>query len=60
MINIDTLKFFEALVGMERGGVLNKVFDSPTSGRASVFEIGAGWGGDFVIRSKYSFQIRHT
>ena len=42
LYNVDTLKFFEVLVGMERGGVLPAVraIDRPV-----VCEIGAGWGG---------------
>ncbi len=38
--NVDTLKYFEVLVGMQRAGVL----DAPAS-RRMVCEIGGGWGG---------------
>lgn len=43
LYNIDTLKFYEVLIAMQRGGVL-----SPLRGgaeRAVVAEIGPGWGG---------------
>lgn len=42
LYNTDTLKFFEALVALERGAVLDEI-RSP--GRKLVCEIGAGWGG---------------
>ena len=43
LYNLDTLKFFEALIALDRGGVL----DDFRSGRERrlVWEIGAGWGG---------------
>jgi hypothetical protein len=42
LFNVDTLKFYEVLIAMERGGVLGAVrgLDRPL-----VCEIGAGWGG---------------
>lgn len=42
LFNVDTLKYYEVLVGMERGGVLAamRAIDRPL-----VCEIGAGWGG---------------
>ncbi len=42
LFNIDTLKFYEVLIGMERGGVLAamRAIDRPV-----VCEIGAGWAG---------------
>jgi glycosyltransferase involved in cell wall biosynthesis len=42
LFNVDTLKFYEVLIGMERGGVLGAIrgIDRPV-----VCEIGAGWGG---------------
>ncbi|MGH7554330.1 MAG: putative sugar O-methyltransferase, partial [Longimicrobiales bacterium] len=42
LFNVDTLKFFEVLIGMERGGVLGAVrgIEHPV-----VCEIGAGWAG---------------
>jgi len=42
LFNVDTLKFYEALIGMERGGVLAGV---RAADRPVVCEIGAGWGG---------------
>ncbi|NQW15912.1 MAG: putative sugar O-methyltransferase [Chloroflexi bacterium] len=51
LINIDTLKFFEVLVGMERGRVIKDVFDSTETRRPSVLEIGAGWGG-------FAYQVK--
>ena len=41
--NIDTLKFFEVLVALEKGAVLQE-FRGNTD-RRLVWEIGAGWGG---------------
>jgi hypothetical protein len=41
LFNLDTLKFFEVLVGMKRAGVL-AALQAPGS---VVVEIGAGWGG---------------
>lgn len=49
--NVDTLKFFEVLVGMERGGVLRAVRERE---RPVVCEIGAGWGG-FAYQFKTLF-----
>ena len=42
LFNVDTVKFYEVLIGMERGGVLSTMrgIDRPL-----VCEIGAGWGG---------------
>jgi len=51
LYNVDTLKFFEVLVGMERGGVLPAV---RAIGRPVVCEIGAGWGG-FAYQFKTAF-----
>ena len=46
LVNVDTLKFYEVLIGMERGGVLPAMRAIDASGRAPVVcEIGAGWGG---------------
>jgi glycosyltransferase involved in cell wall biosynthesis len=48
LINVDTIKFFEVLIGMERGGVMGAIraIDRPV-----VCEIGAGWGG-FIYQLK--------
>lgn len=43
LYNVDTLKFFEVLIALERGSVLQDLRDGP--GRKLVWEIGAGWGG---------------
>lgn len=51
LLNVDTLKFFEVLIGMERGGVLAAVRDRE---RPVVCEIGAGWGG-FAYQFKTLF-----
>ena len=40
-VNIDTLKFYEFLIGLERSGNLPPETDE----RLSVVEIGSGWGG---------------
>jgi len=50
--NVDTLKFFEVLVGMHRVGVLEPF--RATDGRRMVLEIGAGWGG-FAYQFKKLF-----
>ena len=42
LYNVDTIKFFEVLVGMQRGGVLDAFRGSA---RRMVWEIGGGWGG---------------
>jgi putative sugar O-methyltransferase len=42
-VNLDTLKFFEVLIVLERGAVLQEFRDNPE--RRLVWEIGAGWGG---------------
>jgi len=48
LFNVDTIKFYEVLIGMERGGVMSAVraIDRPV-----VCEIGAGWGG-FIYQMK--------
>jgi hypothetical protein len=43
LYNIDTLKYFEVLIALERGAVLPGLREHP--GRPLVWEIGAGWGG---------------
>lgn len=43
LFNIDTLKFFEVLIAMQRGGVLSPIREAQD--RPFVVEIGAGWGG---------------
>jgi hypothetical protein len=42
--NIDTLKFYEVLIGMEKAGLLSQVRGQQTE-RKVVMEIGSGWGG---------------
>jgi hypothetical protein len=43
LYNIDTLKFFEVLIALEKGSVLQEFRGN--SERRLVWEIGAGWGG---------------
>jgi hypothetical protein len=43
LVNLDTLKFYEALVAMHLGAVLTELRE--TTERKLVWEIGAGWGG---------------
>jgi putative sugar O-methyltransferase len=43
LYNIDTLKFYEVLIAMQRGGVLSPL--RTTGERKVVAEIGSGWGG---------------
>ncbi len=42
LFNVDTLKFYEAMIALELGGVLPGLREG---GRKTVLEIGAGWGG---------------
>jgi hypothetical protein len=51
LYNIDTLKFYEAVIAMERGGVLEAL---RTRERPVVCEVGAGWGG-FAYQLKTLF-----
>ncbi len=51
LLNVDTLKFYEVLIGMERSGVLPAL---RTIDRPVVCEIGAGWGG-FAYQFKTLF-----
>jgi glycosyltransferase involved in cell wall biosynthesis len=51
LFNVDTLKFYEVLIGMERGGVLPALRQRE---RPVVCEIGAGWGG-FAYQFKTLF-----
>jgi glycosyltransferase involved in cell wall biosynthesis len=51
LVNVDTLKFHEVMIGMERGGVLAALRRSE---RPVVCEIGAGWGG-FAYQFKTLF-----
>ena len=44
LANIDTLKFFEVLIGLRKAGVLPD-FQGPDAPRRTVVEIGSGWGG---------------
>ena len=48
LYNVDTVKFFEVLVGMQRGGLLDAFRHGP---RRLVCEIGGGWGG-------FAYQFR--
>ena len=41
LYNLDTLKFFECLIALQRAGVLGALRERPSV----VWEIGAGWGG---------------
>jgi glycosyltransferase involved in cell wall biosynthesis len=43
LFNIDTLKFFEVLIALQKGSVLQEFRGN--SDRRLVWEIGAGWGG---------------
>jgi hypothetical protein len=52
LLNVDTLKFFEVLVGMRRAGVLDSFGGNQP--RRLLCEIGAGWGG-FAYQFKTLF-----
>lgn len=43
LVNMDTLKFYECLIGLDRSGVLSEL--RQVDRRVTVVEIGAGWGG---------------
>jgi hypothetical protein len=43
LFNVDTLKFFEVLIALQKGSVLQEFRGN--SDRRLVWEIGAGWGG---------------
>ena len=51
LFNVDTLKYYEVLLGMERGGVLSAI---RALERPLVCEIGGGWGG-FAYQFKTLF-----
>jgi len=51
LVNIDTLKFYEVMIGLERAGALAKFRQG---GRRAVVEIGSGWGG-FAFQFKKLF-----
>lgn len=53
LVNLDTLKFYECMIALEKAGFLEGV-RSPGSGRPIVVEIGAGWGG-FAYQFKTVF-----
>jgi hypothetical protein len=55
LYNVDTLKFFEVLVGMQRSGILKPFRE--TASRQLAWEIGGGWGG-FAYQFKTLFP--HT
>jgi hypothetical protein len=42
LVNIDTLKFYEVMIGLEKSGALR---DFRGDARRTVVEIGSGWGG---------------
>ncbi len=52
LVNIDTLKFYESLIAMDKGGLLQKLQNKANDGdRPIVVEIGGGWGG-------FGYQIK--
>lgn len=51
LFNVDTLKFYEVLIGMERAGILGGI---RSADRPVVAEIGTGWGG-FAYQFKMLF-----
>lgn len=51
LYNLDTLKFYEVLIGMEQAGFLDPL---RKSARPAVLEIGSGWGG-FAYQFKTLF-----
>ncbi len=53
LINVDTLKFYEVLIGLDKAGFLDE-FRLVNGSRKSVLEIGSGWGG-FAYQFKTLF-----
>lgn len=59
LINIDTLKFYEVLIGLDRSGFLERAGlrdqDGASGGkRPAILEIGSGWGGfAFAFKSLF-------
>lgn len=53
LYNLDTLKFYEVLIGLDRTGFL-KDFRGATGEKKVVLEIGSGWGG-FAYQFKTLF-----
>lgn len=59
LVNIDTLKFYEILIGLDNAGFLNS-FREDGATRRTVLEIGAGWGG-FGFQFKTLFpKVRYV
>ena len=50
LVNLDTLKFYESLIVMNQGGLLDQLKPAD-AGKAAIIEIGAGWGG-------FAYQIK--
>lgn len=50
LLNVDTLKFYEALIALDRARLLNSLGASAGEGNV-VLEIGAGWGG-------FAYQVK--
>ncbi len=44
LANLDTLKFFEVMIGLRKAGILDR-FREADAGRRVAIEIGSGWGG---------------
>lgn len=53
--NVDTLKFYEVLIGLDKAGLLDSL-----SGGGTVIEIGAGWGGFAYQLYKKFNSIRYV
>lgn len=51
MVNLDTLRFYECLIALDRAGVISQLRGQ---GRHRILEIGAGWGG-FAYQLKTLF-----
>lgn len=53
LVNLDTLKYYESLIAMDRGGLLSFLRGEKNQ-KKMVLEIGAGWGG-FAYQFKTLF-----
>lgn len=51
LVNIDTLKFYESLIALDRAGMITRLRNQKT--KPIVVEIGGGWGG-------FAYQFKKT
>ena len=54
LYNLDTLRYYEAMISMEKGGALSAFKDEDNADKKIILEIGSGWGG-FAYQFKTLF-----